>query len=547
MTGSICAVAAPHASATVAAAQCVRAGGNAVDAAVAAAFALAVVQPHYTSIGGDLIALVMTPGGSITAINATGYAGRNVSADRLAARHGASMPVSGIDTVTVPGAVAGLAAVHGLGAALPWSACIGPAQELAEAGVPASPSLLRAVRGEWGLVAGDLGLHSLLAPGGRPLQPGQHLRQPQLAASLAELARDGPRSFYAGALAGRLVRGLQALGSPIDDIDLAEYAVVQEAPLTGSYAGHQLSTSAPNSQGFLLLEILGVLEVLGGIEPLAADAAILSGIFQLAARDRRQWLADPASMPFSAADLLAPGRLTELAGEVSRAASSARPASSAWLAGSAGAAGASQEAEPGSRVARAPGSGDTVAVVTADTSGRAVCLIQSVFHLLGSGILEPATGILLHNRGSSFALRRDSPNQIGARKRPAHTLMPVMVHQDGALKWVVGTMGGTRQPQIQTQLVLRLTGGEPPAQALAAPRWVVEGGADHPMAFVEEQLAPAAVDSIRADLPVTWQGPEDDMTGRAQIAWVSGSGNAGAVSDPRGEGSAQVIGPELRS
>src|SRR6185437_17057473 len=132
---------------------------------------------------------------------------------------------------------------------------------------------------------------------------------------------DGPRAFYAGPLAGRLARGLQAAGSVIDDRDLAEYAVVQEAPLTGMFAGYQLATSGPNSQGFLLLETLGILAALGGgIEPLAGGAAILSEIFQLAARDRRQWLADPAAMSLTAADLLAPGRLAELAAIAGQAA-----------------------------------------------------------------------------------------------------------------------------------------------------------------------------------------------------------------------------------
>jgi len=320
VTSGTCAVATPHASATAVAAQCVRAGGNAVDAAVAASLALAVAQPHYTSIGGDLIALVRTPDGVITTINATGYASRNADADRLAARYGAALPVTGIDTVTVPGAVAGLAAVHELGAALPWSACVGPAADLAAAGVPASPSLLQAVRGAPGLVSGDRGLAALLQPGGRPLQPGQQLRQPELAASLAEIARDGPRAFYAGALAGRLARGLQAAGSVIDGRDLADYSVVREDPLTGMFAGYELATSGPNSQGFLLLETLGILETLGGgIAPLADGAAILSEIFQLAARDRRRWLADPVAMSLTAADLLAPGRLAELAATVSQA------------------------------------------------------------------------------------------------------------------------------------------------------------------------------------------------------------------------------------
>lgn len=525
MTGRACAVAAPHASATTAAARSVRAGGNAIDAAIAAAFALTVVQPHYTSIGGDLIALAAAPDGSIRAINATGYAGRHADADDLAARYGASMPATGPDTITVPGAVGGLAALHSLGAALPWAANIECAIELAATGVPASDSLIAAIRGHLPLVTGDPGLSAVLAPGGHPLQPGRELHQPALARSLAELAASGPGTFYDGALAHRLVDGLAARGGGIDRHDLAEFIPLLEAPLTGTFRGHEVSTSAPNSQGFLLLETLGMLEVLGpGVESLGAAAGVLSEVFQLAARDRRDWLTDPRAMQMTVADLLAPARLRKLAGDARLASPSAR------------------RAVPGP--ASAVGSGDTVAVVTADTDGWAVCLIQSVFSLLGSGILEPATGILLHNRGSSFSLSPRSANRIAPGKRPPHTLMPVMVRRDHRLDWIVGTMGGTRQPQIQTQLLLRLIGGATAQEALAAPRWVVEGRADSPMAYVERPMTSSAVASIGARLPVTWQGSADDMTGRAQIATVAADGAVCAVSDPRGEGSAQVIAAE---
>jgi gamma-glutamyltranspeptidase len=518
-------VATPHTSATQAAARCVRAGGNAVDAAIAAAFTLTVIQPHYTSVGGDLIALVRAPDGAITTVNATGFAGRRTNPDALLARYGDGMPRGGVDTITVPGAVAGLGVLHSLGAALPWSAGITDARELAADGAPASPSLVAAIQGDSGLVFADPGLRALLAPDGTLLRDGQPLRQPALAETLDVIARDGPRAVYTGQLARRLARGLEARGCVLDTADLADFEPVREEPLTGMFRGLDIATSGPNSQGFFLLEALGVLERLGpGINPLSDGARVLARIFQLAAQDRRDWLADPAAMRISAAELLGPGRLDRLAelavqgGMAPAAAGGVQP--------------------PAARSQPPPAAGDTVAVVTSDSTGRAVCLIQSVFHLLGSGVLEPDTGILLQNRGSAFSLRPDSANRIAPRKRPAHTLMPVMVSRGSALAWVVGTMGGTRQPQVQTQLVLRLSAGATEAEALAAPRWVVEGNPDSPTAYIEAEIAASTAAGISAAMPVMWIARHDEITGRAQIA---GAGGTTATSDPRGEGSAKTV------
>jgi gamma-glutamyltranspeptidase len=516
--GGTCAIATPHTSATDVAARSVRAGGNAIDAAIAAAFALTVVYPHNTSLGGDLFALITGPNGEITSINASGYAGRHVDADHLATRYGSAMPSAGIDTVTVPGAVGGLAALHRLGAALPWGANLTAAIEMAENGVEVPVSLASAIGGNLSRVWEDPGLRSILAPRDRPLDSGEELRQPALALSLRDLAESGPASFYQGELAGRLVEGLQSLGS---QLDLAEFLPQVGAPLRGTFHEFEVWTSGPNSQGFLLLEILGMLEELDrSAEALGEDAWILSEIFQLAASDRHQWLSDPTTMAPSVADLLAPDRLRHLVSTIHPTPSPPRTVG-------------------GPLATR--GSGDTVAVVAADDGGRAVSLIQSVFHPLGAAVLEPETGILLHNRGSSFSLSRRSPNRIAPRKRPAHTLMPWMVTLGGRPTWIVGTMGGTRQPQIGAQLLLQLTSGKDPEEALAAPRWVVEGGRDDPVAYVEESLASVAISGIEARFPISWQGSADELTGRAQIARIADDGTVSAASDPRGEGSSQLV------
>jgi gamma-glutamyltranspeptidase len=514
-----CAIAAPYA--VEAGAEVCRLGGNAVDAAVATAFALSVAYPHNTSLGGDVIALVRQPSGAIQVVNASGYASRHVDAARLRGRYGGSMPANGIETVTVPGAVAGLGALHAAGGILPWAACIQPAINLAESS-PAAGNLAAAVAGNLDLVLADGGCTALLAPTGRPLAAGDPLRQPALARTLQRLATDGAVDLYTGAVAADLAAGLADLGSPIDADDLAAFCPEVVPPLTQPFRQWDLWTAPPNSQGLLVLEILGILDAAGIADPLGRDAAVLAQVFRLASNDRRMALADPPAMKLSVPELLDPDRLSALAATAVQRASDGRPSDAGPV---------------------APPGGDTVAITTSDTDGRAVCLIQSVFHLLGSGIVEPRTGLMLHNRGAAFSLQPQSPNCLAPRKRPAHTLMPVIVTTGSRLAWVVGTMGGTRQPQIQAQLLLHLAAGSAPEEALAAPRFVVEGADDQPMAFVETADVDAAA-VIGASLPITWQGPDDEMTGRAQIAWVGPQG-ARSATDPRGEGGAISVKPAL--
>jgi len=514
-----CAVASPHSLATDAAADVIRNGGNAIDAALTAAFALTVVYPHNTALGGDLIALVRQPDGTITSVNASGPASRHVALDEVRSRHGDTMPVTGVDTVTVPGAVAGLAAIHELGASRGWSQHISAAYELAMQGAPVAPSLAAAIKEQLKLVLQDSGLSALLAPGGEPLRAGDQLVQPALARSLRALAEGGPAALYGGQLGRTLIEGLGALGSQLDIEDLARFVPRLETPLARSYGEWDVWTSGPNSQGFLLLEVLGALETLGpDREPLGRDAGVLSDLFRLAAADRERYLADPAFMEISVADLLASERLSGLALDAAQ-----------------GVDALSSDATLGSGRPK----GDTVAVVTADSEGRAVCLIQSVFHSFGAAILEPETGIVMHNRGSFFSLSPTSVNQLGPSRRPAHTLMPLMVTRGSELAWVVGTMGGKAQPQILSQVLLRLFAGETPREAVAAPRWVV-GGLEvdqfDELAYVESPIVALARESIQSRVSVVDLPRHDEITGHAQVVGVHADGGLVAASDPRSDG-----------
>ena len=214
-------------------------------------------------------------------------------------------------------------------------------------------------------------------------------------------------------------------------------------------------TAPPNSQGLLLLEILGAAERLGDVDLLGADADLLAELFRLSSIDRDTHLADPRFADVPVAELLSDAHAARMA----EAALARRRT------------GHAPEASPASR----KGTGDTIAVVAADAAGNAVVIIQSVFYEFGSGILDPTTGVILHNRGAYFSVDPASPNVIAGGKRPGHTLMPVLVRRDGRIVGVHGTMGGSAQAQIHAQLLLRTARGEAPADAVAAPRFVVGG------------------------------------------------------------------------
>jgi gamma-glutamyltranspeptidase/glutathione hydrolase len=244
-------------------------------------------------------------------------------------------------------------------------------------------------------------------------------------------------------------------------------------------------------------------------------------LFQEASLDRDRHLADPrqAAVPVDA--LLADSHLDDLC----RAARTQRPG-----------------VAPTTGAPSAKGSGDTVAVVAADADGWAVSLIQSVFHTFGSGILEPTTGILCHNRGSLFSLDSASPNVLEGGKRPAHTLMPVIVTREGAVEAVVGAMGGRAQPQIIAQVLLRLLGmGLTPAASLEGPRWVVGGlelGTSLATVFAERSAHRAIGPALAAaGWPVVSLNDLDEEVGHAQLV-RSRAGSLESASDPRADGAA---------
>lgn len=508
------AIATPHALATETGRRVLHEGGSAIDAAIAASAVLTVVYPHNTSIGGDSVTLVSTPDGSVTCVNATGSAPAAVSASALRERHGGTLPVVGIDTVTVPGAVRGWDAMRQLGARLDWQEQLADAIAFAEDGVPVAPSLAGAIVAADAALRADPGCFAtFFDEQGRGLGLGDELRNPALAASLRAVARGGSDEFYAGDVGQRLVTGLRSLGSVMAVDDLSGYRPSIEAPIAGRFGGRTVLTSGPNTQGFLLLRFLAFLERHDLVaSALAGSAGELAREFDHGNALRETLLADPTFAEFDTEALIA--------------GADGQPGES-WAAGG--------------LIPR----GDTVGIAVVDSEGMAVSHIQSVFHHFGASVLEPSTGILLQNRGTAFSLTDGSPNMIEPLKRPGHTLMPVMVQERGRLVAVNACMGGKAQAQIHTQLILQQAADASAERTVGAPRFIV--GPTAPTAppnsiYVEENFDALGRDALRSTgMPFTQMPPHTEMLGQANVIHIAADGTCDPASDPRSDGAATVV------
>ncbi|MFI6927042.1 gamma-glutamyltransferase family protein [Nonomuraea spiralis] len=411
-------------------------GGSAADAAIAANAVLAVVAPHMCGLGGDLFALVHD--GSVTALNASGRAGSGADPARLRAEGHTRMPhLHDIRSVPVPGCVDGWLALHARHGRLPMAELLRPAIGLARDGFPASPLMVAGARTAAGRPGGG-DFAEVRAAGDRVTRPG-------VARALQAVADGGRDGFYLGEFG----QGLIELGDgEYTAADLAAPMADWVEPLRVRAFGHDVWSMPPNSQGYLLLMSLAILDGLDlpGSPRHPAWAHLLAEAARAAGHDR------PALLHEDAKDLLDPG-------EIARRRALVQPAGRL-------------------RVPVPAADGDTTYLCAVDGDGMGVSLIQSNASGFGGMLFEPRTGINLHNRGIGFSLRPGHPAEYGPGRRPPHTLAPALITRPGgALRTVVGTMGGDAQPQILAQIITRLLHhGEEPGQALAAPRWRLAGG-----------------------------------------------------------------------
>ncbi|MHC5560822.1 gamma-glutamyltransferase family protein [Kocuria sp. U4B] len=521
------AAATPHAEATLAAYQAFDKGGNAVDAALAAAAMLTVVYPNQCTIGGDAIAMVGAADGTIAVINGTGRSAAALDPATYVAADG-FVPVSGPKSVTVPGLLSAWQVLADTWGRRPLAEALENAAEAAQDGVAVAPGVHRDLVREQALLAQDPGCREVFFRDGAVLEAGQTLQLPHLAESLRAIAQEGTAAFYRGVVGREVLHTLRRLGSDLTVDDFARHEASIETPLATFFDGTEYLSAGGNSQGTFFLQGIAALDEvsrrLGRVpDPIGADAPIVARVLAAAARHRDEHLGDPQHTHVPFAELLATAATERLADL-----GMARDAATVPVA---------------RHYARR--TGDTVAVVTADTDGNWVSLIQSAFHAFGSCLMDPSTGILLHNRGASFSLRPGAANELTPGRRPAHTLMPVLARQDGRTVGAHGTMGGRAQPQIHTHLALNLALGFTPAQAVERPRWIVgqmEAGAtsaDEPRTISIEEGVPTEATSSLTGASFTLKTLEalDDAVGHLQVIRQAPDGNGFALgSDPRSDG-----------
>jgi gamma-glutamyltranspeptidase/glutathione hydrolase len=540
--GASGAVVAPHHLATAAGLGVLRAGGHAVDAAIATNAVLAVVFGQSCGLGGDAFWLIWDEGAAAqVALNGSGRAPAAADAAALRARGLRALPYRGPLTITVPGAVRSWGDAHARFGRLAWGDILAPAIDLAGRGFAADDAFVAAVEGSLpifrdALGDGAAGWTTVYRPHGRPWTPGERVTLPALAATLERLAQAGPDDLYAGELAARQVAGLAAAGSSITATDLATHTSTWGVPLALAYRGATATTHPPNSAGVVALEILNVLRALeapdravfaprGGGATAGADArwahlGIEATKRALADRDRH--VSDPAFVEVPVERLLDPAHGLELAAGIDPDRASAPPPS------------------------RAPGGGGTIWLGVVDGEGNAVSLVESNYAGFGSGVVDPVTGIAYQNRGSYFSLEPDHPNVLAPRKRTLHTLLPGMLFRDGR-PWVVhGSMGGDAQPAIYAQVVSALVdGGVDVATAVAAPRWSPvppEHFAPPDVVEVEPRCAPGVLEDLAArGHRLDVRGAFDGSLGHCHaIELVDGGpargGTLAAATDPRSPG-----------
>jgi gamma-glutamyltranspeptidase/glutathione hydrolase len=427
-------------------------GGNAVDAALATAIALTVVEPTTNGIGSDLFAIVWD-GDELVGLNASGRAPAALAPERFAGLD--AMPVYGWDAVTIPGAVSGWAALSQRFGDLPFADLFVPAIRYARDGFPVSAAIAQMWQRAAAVLPRDLGFAEHFLPRGRAPEAGETFRCAPMAATLEAVADTHGNAFYRGALAAAMVADARRHGAVHALDDFASHTVDWVTPIAQRYRDVVVHEIPPNGQGIAALIALGILEHfdLGALSPDSVQSQHLCiEAMKLAFADAHAYVADPDAMTVSAASLLDAGYLAQRARQIDPARAQAFPAG-------------------------APPKGGTVYLAAGDAAGRMVSLIQSNYMGFGSGVVVPGTGISLQNRGHGFSLASGHPNRVAGGKRPFHTIIPGFVTHEGAPLAAFGVMGGPIQPPGHVQTITRLVDHRMNAQTvLDAPRWKCLGG-----------------------------------------------------------------------
>jgi gamma-glutamyltranspeptidase/glutathione hydrolase len=487
-------------------------GGNAVDAALATASALTVVEPCMNGIGGDLFALVWD-GSQMHGLNASGRAPAAWTPDRFSGLD--RMPSKGWGSVTTPGGVAGWRALCDRFGTLPFEDLFEPALKYARDGYLVSPTVHR----QWAPQVAELGdqpgFMDAFAPGGRAPLPGERFSCPGQADTLLKIARSGGDDFYHGELAAAIAAHARATGGLITEADLAANRSDWVDPISMRYRNLDVLEIGPNGQGIGALMALGMLDAID-VSSLQVDSPeyihLQVEAMKLAFADLHTYVGDPATMAEN---------MTEKLLDRDYLAARARLIDPARA----------SDPGPGN-----PHQGGTVYMTTADKNGMMVSLIQSNFKGFGSGVVVPGTGIALHNRGKGFSTRDGHPNQVGPGKRPFHTIIPGFLMRDGQPLASFGLMGGSIQAQGHVQMACRVADHrQNPQVASDAPRWRVAD--DNREVRVEWNMPEATVQGLRERGHKVEVAPRFDLEfGCAQMAMRLDGGGYQAASDHRKDG-----------
>ena len=513
-------VATSYVQASVAGAQVLAKGGSAVDAAIAANAVLGVAEPMMNGMGGDLFAIYWeAKTGKLYGLNASGWAPQGLTVEHLRAKGASSMPESGIDTVTVPGAVAGWSALHARFGRLPWKDLFQPAIFYAGQGY-AVPEVIQAywqTSADW--IAGDPESRRVFLPNGRAPEVGQIFRNPDLAKALSVVAQDGPGAFYKGEIAKAILSTSQSLGGTMSADDLAQFSPEWVDPISTTYRGWTIYELPPNGQGMAALEMLNIMEASPASPDGPSSVAELHKkieAMKLAYADLYRYNADPRFARVPVKGILSKEYAKQRAVLINPDRANCEVAAG-----------------------NPPGS-DTTYLSVVDREGNIVSLIQSNYDAFGSGITVRGMGFVLQSRGALFSLDPSSPNVLAPRKRPFHTIIPAFMER-GDVHIGFGIMGGPNQPVAHAQFVSNVVDyGMNIQAALDAARFTVspKRGCN---VVIESRVKPEVLKKLSAmghEFEVEREYSTAMGRGQAVLHDSKAKVNYGA-SDPRADGSAE--------
>ncbi len=510
-------VAAPHYLAAEAGLELLKAGGNAVDAAIAASAMLQVVYPFVCGLGGDVFMLIYdSASGQLYGLNGSGRSPGMATIERYHELGYTSMPGSGIHTITVPGCASGWEMAMKRFGASGLSPALAPAISYAEEGFAVGPDLVNALHAMTRRTDVHPSWHRHFLPDGTVPEVGSIVRYPTLARSLRAIATQGADVFYHGELAEQIAGFFAREGGLITSGDLAAHKSEWMTPLSVPFGDLTVFELPPNTQGITALQMLGLFNRLpAGATPLSPETVHLAvEAKKVAFADRAAYLTDPAWMSVAPETLIESGYLDQRSTLID-------PEHAHY------------PIEAGNF------RGDTVYMCAADRAGNVVSLIQSNYQGFGSGVVVDHTGIVLQNRGSYFSLDPSASNALAPSKRTLHTLIPSMALRNGRPAIVFGAMGGDGQAQTHLQVYSALAHyGLNIQQAIEMPRWLHESSVQREQLLLESRFPPATVERLRQLGHTIVEGdPWITAMGYAQgIVFDQKTGVMYGGSDPRAEG-----------